>query len=137
MQNRNAARRPIRIVDRVNDIGAGNLRVLNPVAKRTRNRQRVKVQKIFLRKFVHDGVNPARLVKVLHMVLACGAELCNIRRPRRNFIKQRRGDFNSAFVGNRRQMQNGIRRAANPHVNGYGVFKSLHRQNITRANIFL
>ena len=112
MKNRDAASRAIGIVDRMNHVGAFDLRVLDSVAERARDGERVKVQKIFLGKFVHDGVDTARLVQVLHVMSACGAELRYIRRPRRNFVEKISGEFDTAFVGNRREVQNRIRRAS-------------------------
>ena len=101
LQNCYAARRPVGIVDRVNNIWAHNFCVLDSVAQSASDCQRVEIEQIFLGKFMHDSVNAARLVKVLHVMISGGTKLCNIRRSRRNFVKKRRGDFNSALVRNR------------------------------------
>ena len=70
-------------------------------------------------------------------MLASGTKLSYVRRPSRDFVKERRGDFNAAFVSNRRKVKNCIRRAANAHINRYCVLEGFTGQNVSRANIFL
>ena len=65
------------------------------------------------------------------------AQLRDVRRASADLIKERRRKLNARLMCNRREMQNGIGRAANAHIYGNRILECLARHNITRTDIFL
>ena len=123
------------MLDTVNHRRIQNLCVCDTVTYRSRNGQRVQMQQIHLRQFLHHCRNSTRFIQILHVVCSCRAQLRNIRRTSTDLIKQRRRQLNSRLMCNRREMQNGIRRASDAHIDRDRIFKGLTRHNIPRADI--
>ena len=70
------------------------------------------------------------------MMSSCRAQLCNVWRTSADLIKERRRKFNTCLVRNRCEVQNGVGRSADPHIDRNSILKSLTCHNIARADIF-
>ena len=83
---------------------------------------------------MHNGGDAARFIKILHVMRSRGAEFRDIGRPSADFIKERRRQFDAYLVGDRRQVQHGVGRAADAHIHRNGILKRFLRHNIARAD---
>ena len=93
------------------------------------------MDEILLCELIHDGGNAACLVEIRHVMLACRAELRDVRRAARNLVKERRGKCDSCLVCNRREVEHRIGRAANAHIDRNRVLECLARHDITWLDI--
>jgi hypothetical protein len=127
----------VRVIDAVDDRAVEDLGVLDAVADRARDRQRVEVDQALLGELVHDGRDAAGLVEVRHVVLAGRAELRDVRRAARDLIEERCRQFDASLVRDGRQMKNGVRGAADAHVDRDGVLEGLARHDVARLDVLL
>ncbi len=126
----------IRMIDRVDDLRISDLAVFNQLADRfSVNRLAVKVQCTELRDLVHDGVDAAGLVQLFHIVRACRCQMTDIRRLLRKFIGYRNLKVDAALMRNGRQMQHGIGRAAERHIDGQGIHEGFLRHDVAGTDV--
>lgn len=75
--------------------------------------------------FCHDRSDAARLIKLFNIVMARRRKMAEIRRTAADLIGDGQIEVDSAFMRNCRQMQHGIRRTSERHIDGQSILKML------------
>ena len=116
------ARFAVRIVHRTDNFGIPVECIFNIFTDRLSGHgHAVEVQKPEFGQLVHDSINPARLVQLIHIGMACRGEVAQVRCLCGIFICQAHVQFKTDLMGDGRKVQHRIGGAAESHV---------HRQRI-------
>ena len=81
----------------------------------------IKVQNTEFGDFIHHGADAARFVKLFNVVVAGRCQVAKIGCLLADFVGNRQVQINAAFMGDGGQVQHGVSRAAQSHVDGQGV----------------
>ena len=82
------------------------------------------VQQVQLGQLLHDSVDAAGPVQILHVGVAGGGQVTQVGGLFRDLVGHVEGQLNAALMGDGRQMEHGVGGAAQGHVDGLGVVES-------------
>ena len=95
------------------------------------------MQQVLLCQFLHDGIDAACLIQILHVGRPGGRQVAQVRRALRNLIRDIHINLNAGLMRDGGQMEHGIRGTSKSHVHGEGVHERILRHNVTRTDILL
>ena len=95
----------------------------------------VGVEQIFLVKLVHNCVNSACFVKILHISVTCGSKVAEVRSLCAYLICDIEIYFNSALVSDSGEVEHTVGGAAQSHINGKSIVKCLFGHDIKWSDV--
>ena len=135
-KHRNAAFLGNRPLDGVDDFFVLNLCSGNIFADGLAgDRQTICMQETEFGDFCHDRSDAARFIKLFNIVMARRCKMTEIRRTAADLIGDGQIEFDAAFMRNCRQMQHGIRRTSERHIDGQSILKGFARHDIARLQV--
>ena len=93
------------------------------------------VKQIFLVKLIHNSVNSASFVKILHISVACGSKVAEVRCLCADLICDIEIYFNSALVSDSGEVEHTVGGAAQSHINGKCIVECLFGHDIKGSDI--
>ena len=93
------------------------------------------IKQVFLCKFLHNGINTACSLKILHKGVARRSKVTKIRCIFADFVRHIKADFNACLMRNCRKVKHCIRGTAESHVNSLCIVESRPGHNISGADI--
>ena len=94
-----------------------------------------RVDEAALVELVHHGVDAARAVKVIHVMVAVGAYVAEVRRLAADLVKLLKRQLQAKLVCDGRQMQRRVRGAGDGHVHADRVLKRLLGEYVAGADV--
>ena len=85
--------------------------------------------------FCHDRSDAARFIELFNIVMTRRRKMTEVRRTAADLIGDGQIEFDAAFMRNCRQMQHGIRRTSERHIDGQSILKSFARHDISRLQV--
>ena len=96
----------------------------------------VEVQKPESGQLIHDGIDPARLIQLIHIGMACRGEVAQVRCLCGIFICQTHVQFKTDLMGDGRKVQHRIGGAAESHIHCQRIADGSLRDDIAGTDIF-
>ena len=96
----------------------------------------IQIQKSLLVQLIHDGIDTAGFVKVLHVGGTCGCQMAEVGSPVGNFVGDFHVDLHTCLVGDGGKMQHGVGGASESHVHGEGVHEGVLCHDVSGTDIF-
>ena len=93
------------------------------------------IQKVLFRQLLHDGVDAARALQVLHVGIPGGGQVAEVGGPAGNLIGHVQVQRNAALVGDGGEVEHGVGGAAQGHVHGFGVVEGRFGHDIPGADV--
>ena len=101
------------------------------------NGHAVKIQKILLGQLIHNGINAACLVQLLHIGMSCRSQMTQIRSLCTDSVCNIDIKLYACLSCDGRKMQHTVCGASKRHINGKCIDKCLLCHDVSRADILL